>query len=131
MESSSTAVSPDREISGVVEPAGYRILVRIPELKAQMERWANLYMPDQTRSLEEAAQIVGQVVGLGPDAYQDQVKFPSGPWCAPGDFVLFRAFAGTRFLMHDRETGEHTEYRLINDDTVQAVVRGDARVERI
>lgn len=112
-------------IQGVLEPAGYRLLVRIPNLEAQMRQWGNLRMPDETRALEEAAQLTAQVIAMGPDAYQDTTKFPHGPWCQVGDFIVMRAYTGTRLLI------QKTEYRLINDDSVQAVVRGDpAEIER-
>ena len=106
-------------IQGVLEPAGYRLLVRVPDLQAQMKGWGNLYMPDERRALEETAQLVAQVVALGPDAYKDDTKFPNGPWCKTGDFIVMRAYTGTRFMIRK------TEYRLINDDSVQGVVRGD------
>jgi|SRR5215469_676821 len=118
-------------IQGVMEPTGYRILVRIPNLKAQMKQWADVEMPEETRLREEFAQLVGQVIALGPDAYQDQNKFPSGPWCNVGDYVLMRAYAGTRFLMRD-ENNKSATYTLINDDSVQGVVRGDHEaIERV
>ena len=53
---------------------------------------------------------------VGPDAYKDGDKFPSGPYCKEGDFVIFRSYSGTRFKI------EKQEFRLINDDTVEAVV---------
>jgi co-chaperonin GroES (HSP10) len=49
-------------------------------------------------------------------AYSDKERFPTGPWCKKGDFVLTRTYAGTRMRIHDRE------FRIINDDTVEAVV---------
>jgi co-chaperonin GroES (HSP10) len=121
---------PEAEsIAGVLEPAGYRVLLRIPNLEAQMKKHANIIMPDGTRQAEEAAQLVGQVISLGPDAYADKAKFPTGPWCKRGDYVMFRMYAGTHFLMGDPPHQVH--YRLINDDTVQAVVRGDpTEIER-
>jgi co-chaperonin GroES (HSP10) len=60
--------------------------------------------------------MIGFVVSMGPDAYSDDKKFPTGPWCKEGDFVMFRSYSGTRFKV----MGE--EFRLINDDTVEAVV---------
>ncbi|CAK0775391.1 hypothetical protein CCP3SC1AL1_790001 [Gammaproteobacteria bacterium] len=56
------------------------------------------------------------VVKVGDLAYKDEVRFPTGPWCKEGDFVLTRAYAGTRFKIHGRE------FRIINDDTVEGVV---------
>jgi len=113
------AVPESESIQGVIEPTGYRILVRIPDLEAQMKRWANLVMPESTRSIEEAAQVVAQVMSLGPDAYLDKVKFPSGPWCKKGDVIVMRAYSGTRMVVKGHM------YALINDDSVQGVVCGD------
>ena len=56
------------------------------------------------------------VIALGEAAYKDAEKFPDGPYCKEGDFVIFRSYSGTRFKLR----GE--EFRLINDDTVEAVV---------
>jgi co-chaperonin GroES (HSP10) len=119
------APAESETIRGALEPTGYRVLVRIPNLPQQMERWGKLYMPETTHAVEESAQLIAQVVALGPDAYADKEKFPTGAWCAPGDVVVIRAYAGTRFTV-----GGHL-YALINDDTVQAVVRGNpADIER-
>ena len=115
-------------IQGTLRPTGYRLLVRIPELKAQMENWAGLHMPDDIRAREEAAQLTVQVIDLGPDAYRDKEKFPTGAWCKPGDFVVIRAYAGTRFTMKS-PSGQEVLYALINDDTVQAVVDGGVMPE--
>jgi co-chaperonin GroES (HSP10) len=120
-------------IQGTLEPAGFRILVRIPNLPQQMTKNAGLYMPEETRALEEFAQLVGQVIALGPLAYTDPVRFGPDcrPWCKPGDFVMMRAYSGTRFSMRD-EKGKDAVYALINDDTVQGVVRGDyEEIERV
>jgi len=119
-------------IQGTLEPAGFRILVRIPNLPEQMKR-AGLIMPEETRRLEEFAQLVGQVIALGPLAYRDRKRFGffRRPWCKPGDFVMMRAYSGTRFMMRN-DKGKEVVYALINDDTVQGVVRGDhEEIERV
>ena len=64
------------------------------------------------------------VAKVGPDAYKDANKFPTGPWCKEGDFVLVRPYTGTRVLIHG------TEWRLINDDSVQAVVQDPRGIRR-
>lgn len=107
----------------VVRPTGYRILVKIPRLDARMQ--SGLYRPDSSRSLEETASLLGEVLAVGGTAYLDAEKFPTGPWCEVGDTVMMRAYSGTRFKID----GE--EYRLINDDTVEAVVGQPDRVERV
>lgn len=66
---------------------------------------------------EEHASTVLFVLKVGADAYADKVKFPTGAWCSPGDFVLVRTYSGTRFKIFGKE------FRLINDDQVDAVVQ--------
>jgi hypothetical protein len=120
-------------LQGGVEPSGYRVLVRIPRLEAQMKHWANLVRPESTRQLEEFAQVTAQVLAIGPLAYTGRKfgwKWWRRAWCKPGDFILMRAYSGTRFIIPS-ESGENVTYALINDDTVQGVVRGDPeRIER-
>src|SRR5215471_13645742 len=100
--------------SCIPDPKGYKILVAIPSVEEKTE--GGIIRPDSLRKLEEVASIFGFVVALGPDAYQDEKKFPTGAWCQPGDWVVFRSYSGTRLKIEDQE------FRLINDDTVEAVV---------
>jgi co-chaperonin GroES (HSP10) len=104
-------------------PAGYKLLIKPLEVKEKTD--AGIYMPDALKNAEQTASVIGFVVKAGPDAYQDESKFPNGPYCEEGDFVIFRSYSGTRFKI------DKQEFRLINDDTVEAVVddpRGYARV---
>jgi co-chaperonin GroES (HSP10) len=114
-------------IEGVLEPAGYRVLVQILPPEETARRWqdSGLHMPDEVREREQAAQLWATVIALGPDAYKDEKRFPSGAWCKPGDAVVIRPYAGTRFSVRGQL------YALINDDTVQGVVTGDpGEIER-
>ena len=70
-----------------------------------------------TMRQEEHATTVLFVLRVGPDAYKDSAKFPNGAWCKEGDFVLVRTYSGTRFKIFGKE------FRLINDDQVDAVVQ--------
>ena len=96
------------------EPAGYRLL--IATLKVSEKTEGGVYMPDKIKDAEETASILGLVLKVGPEAYSDADRFPSGTYCKPGDFVIFRSYSGTRFKI------ENQEFRLINDDTVEGVV---------
>ena len=103
-------------------PSGFRILIALPELEEKTD--SGIYLPEQVREKESLATIVGFVLKMGSLAYKDPAKFPDGPWCKEGDWVLFRAYSGTRIKIHGRE------FRIINDDTVEGVVedpRGIAR----
>lgn len=96
------------------EPSGYRLLIAVAEISEKTD--GGVFVPEQMKKAEETASIVGFVVKAGPEAYSDENKFPSGPWCKEGDFVIFRSYSGTRFKVLGKE------FRLINDDTVEAVV---------
>ena len=96
------------------KPQGYRILCAIPEAEKEFE--SGLIKADETVRVDELLTTVLFVVELGPDCYQDKSRFPNGPWCKQGDFILVRPNAGTRLVIHDRE------FRIINDDSVEAVV---------
>ena len=96
------------------KPSGYRILCAIPE--AEKEHDGGILKSDETMRNEETLTTVLFVIDLGPDCYVDKVKFPTGPWCKKGDFILVRPHAGTRLVIHNKE------FRIINDDTVEGVV---------
>jgi co-chaperonin GroES (HSP10) len=96
------------------KPSGYRILCAIPDIDKEYE--SGVLKADITLHHEELLTTVLFVVEMGPDCYKDASRFPSGPWCQKGDFVLVRPHAGTRVVIHGRE------FRLINDDSVEAVV---------
>ena len=95
-------------------PSGYHILCAIPEKEKEYDN--GLLKADETLKMEETMTTVLFVVALGPDCYKDEKRFASGPWCKEGDFVLVRPHSGSRLVIHGRE------FRLINDDTVEAVV---------
>jgi co-chaperonin GroES (HSP10) len=109
-----TEVSSEEKAKQLPNPSGYRILIAIPESEEKFE--SGIIKADTTRNVEEIATIIGFVLDMGPDAYADKDKFPSGPWCKKGDFILFRAYSGTRFKIHGKE------FRLINDDSVEGIV---------
>jgi chaperonin GroES len=96
------------------QPAGYRVLIATLRVNEKTE--GGVYMPDKIKDAEDTASILGLVLTVGPEAYRDPDRFPSGPYCKVGDFVIFRSYSGTRFKIGDQE------FRLINDDTVEGVV---------
>ena len=100
--------------SQMPKPKGYKLLISPVQVEEKTE--GGVYVPDAIRDAEGIASIVGFVVKMGEDAYKDKNKFPNGAYCKEGDFVIFRSYSGTRFKIHNEE------FRLINDDTVEAVV---------
>ena len=107
------------------KPAGYRILCAIPEAEAKYEdSEVGLIKADETMRNEETLTTVLFVVELGPDCYKDTTKFPTGPWCKKGDFILVRPYAGSRLVIHGRE------FRIINDDNVEGIVDDPRGIKR-
>lgn len=96
-------------------PQGYKMLIGLPKIEEKYD--SGIVKADSVIRNDEVATVVGFVISMGPDCYKDEKKFPSGPYCKVGDFVLLRSYAGTRFKLHG------VEFRLVNDDTVEAVVQ--------
>ena len=118
------AKSAEQKATQLPKPQGYRILCAIPEAEEKHEGEVGLIKADETIRNEEILTTVLFVVAMGPDCYKDATRFPSGPWCQQGDFILVRPNAGTRLLIHGRE------FRLINDDSVEAVVEDPRGIKR-
>ncbi len=104
------------------EPRGYRILCAIPQVEEEYE--GGIIKAEDTKKTEEQTTVVLFVVKLGNLAYKDETRFPTGAWCKEGDFVLTRPYSGTRVVIHGRE------FRIINDDTVEAVVEDPRGIRR-
>lgn len=94
---------------------GWKIVCAVPPSDEKFDD-SVIVKSNISQRIEEQTTTVLFVVELGPDAYKDTAKFPSGPWCKEGDFIVVRAYSGTRVKIHGRE------FRIINDDQVDAVV---------
>lgn len=114
--------SQEEKATQLPKPSGYRILCAIPEIEKEYE--SGIIKADTTINHEELLTTVLFVVDLGPDCYKDASRFPTGPWCQKGDFVLVRPHAGTRLVIHGRE------FRIINDDSVEGVVADPRGIKR-
>ena len=114
--------SDEEKATQLPKPSGYRILCAIPEQEKEFE--SGIAKADETIRIEETLTTVLFVVDLGPDCYSDKDRFPNGPWCQKGDFILTKPYAGSRLVIHGRE------FRIINDDTVEAVVADPRGIKR-
>lgn len=121
-DESVTEEATARAAKQLPDPSGYRILCSIPQIEKAYE--SGLLKADITMHNEELLTTVLFVVKLGPDCYGDKARFPSGPWCKEGDFILVRPHAGTRVKIHGME------FRIINDDAVEAVVEDPRGIKR-
>ena len=106
----------------VPDPSGYRILCAVPEVEGSYE--SGILKSDMSLRHEELLTTVLFVMKMGPDCYKDKERFPSGPWCKQGDFILVRPHAGTRVKIHGQE------FRIINDDAVEGVVQDPRGISR-
>ena len=112
-----------RNAQQLPDPKGYKILIALPAPEESTE--GGIIKAAQTLYAEEVGSIVGFVLKMGPDAYADAQRFPSGAYCKEGDWVLMRSYSGTRFSVHGKE------FRLINDDSIEAVVEDPRGIVKV
>jgi len=113
---------PEEKARQVPDPVTYHILCMLPQAEEEYE--GGLLKASQTMQFEELLSPVLFVAKIGPDAFKDKERFPSGPSCKVGDFIITRPNTGTRMKIHG------TEWRLINDDSVEAVVQDPRGIQR-
>jgi co-chaperonin GroES (HSP10) len=115
----------DEKAKQLPDPKTFHLLCVVPEA---MEQYADsevgIVKAGQSMHYEEVLTPVLFVVKLGPDAYKDATRFPSGPSCKEGDFIICRPNSGTRLKIHGRE------FRILNDDSVEAVVEDPRGISR-
>ena len=104
-------------------PKGYKILIALPDIEETTK--GGIIKASETRRVEEVGSIVGFVLEMGDDCYQDKNRFPNGPYCEKGDWIIMRSYSGTRFKVHGKE------FRLINDDSVEAVVQDPRGIVKV
>jgi len=107
----------------VPDPVTYHLLCAVPHAEEEYE--SGIIKAGQTMHYEELLSPVLFVMKMGPDCYKDPLRFPSGPSCKLGDFVLVRPNTGTRLKIHGQE------FRVINDDSVEAVVEDPRGIRRV
>lgn len=116
-------IPPEQKAKALPEPTGWKLLCVVPDVQETFEG-SSLVKADTFMKQEEHATTVLFVLKVGPDAYKDTAKFPSGAWCKEGDFVLVRTYSGTRFKIYGKE------FRLLNDDQIDAVVEDPRGISR-
>jgi len=103
-------------------PVGYKLLIALPTVEDTYE--SGLVKAENTKHAEQVLSMIGLVLDMGSQAYTDPDRYPDGPWCEVGDYVLFRTNTGTRFRFNG------VEYRLMNDDSIEAVVADPQGITR-
>ena len=95
-------------------PTGWRILVLPFKMKDKTK--GGILITDDVIERSQVASTCGLVLDVGPDAYKDKERYPDGPWCKKGTWVIFARYAGSRMKI------DGGEVRLLNDDEVLATV---------
>ena len=103
-----------KELEKVPNPSGYRITL-FP-LKLDSKTKSGIILTDDTVQESQLTTNICKVLKVGPDAYKDKDKFPTGPWCKQDDWVLITRYAGSRIRI------DGGELRIINDDEILAVI---------
>ena len=96
-------------------PTGWRILVLPYRGKGKTD--GGVYLPNAVVEEQTVSTQVGYVLKVGPLAYKDSEKFPTGVWCEQGDWVMFARYSGSRFKI------DGGEVRILNDDEVLAKIK--------
>jgi len=82
----------------IPKPVGYRVLIALPTIEETYD--SGIVKADRTLNEERILSTMGIVLDMGGEAYSDKERFPNGPWCKIGDFVMFRPNSGTRFKVN-------------------------------
>ena len=117
-----TAMTDEEFEQQLPKPVGYRLLIALPKIEETFD--SGIIKAEKTIHEEHILSVVGAVIDMGEQAYADKERFPTGPWCKVGDYVLFRANSGTRIKVNGQE------FRLLNDDSIEAVVADPRSVTR-
>ena len=96
------------------DPTGWRLLILPYRGKGKTD--GGIYLPDKVVEENTVSTQVGYVLKVGALAYQDSEKFPAGPWCEQGDWVMFARYSGSRFRIY------WGEVRILNDDEILAKI---------
>jgi co-chaperonin GroES (HSP10) len=114
----------DAELEAMLpKPVGYKLLIALPQVEETLGEMG-IVKAQKTIHEEMLMTVVGLVLDMGEQAYADKDRYPNGPWCKVGDYVVFRANSGTRVKVNG------VEYRLMNDDSIDAVVADPRGVTR-
>ena len=117
-----TEVTEDEMEQQLPKPVGYRLLIALPTIEKEFD--SGIAKAERTLNEERIMTTVGVVLDMGAEAYSDKDRFPHGAWCKIGDYVVIRPHTGTRLNVNGQEL------RLINDDSIEAVVADPRGVTR-
>lgn len=123
MSETQTAVTDEQLEAQLPKPVGYKLLIALPQVEETLGEMG-IVKAQKTIQEEQLMTVTGLVLDMGDQAYADKDRYPNGPWCKVGDYVVFRANSGTRVRVNG------VEYRLMNDDSIDAVIADPRGVTR-
>ena len=103
----------DKESSKLPKPTGWRILVLPFKIKEKTK--GGIIMSETTIERQQVGSQCGLVISMGDQCY-DKERYPEGPWCKKGQWVVFARYAGSRIQI------DGGEVRLLNDDEILATI---------
>lgn len=121
-ENTQAPLTDDELDAQLPRPVGYKLLIALPKVEEAYE--SGLLKAERTIHQEHVLSMVGLVLDMGEQAYKDPDRYPTGPWCEVGNYVLFRSNSGTRFRVNG------VEYRFLNDDSIDGVVADPRGITR-
>lgn len=121
-ENTQAPLTDDELDAQLPRPVGYKLLIALPKVEETYE--SGLLKAERTIHQEHILSMVGLVLDMGEQAYKDPDRYPTGPWCEVGNYVLFRSNSGTRFRVNG------VEYRFLNDDSIDGVVADPRGITR-
>ena len=95
-------------------PTGWRILVM--PFKVKEETKGGIIIAQETLDRARVSTQVGYVLKMGDLCYEDKDKYPTGPWCAEKQWVIFARYAGSRMEI------DGGEIRMLNDDEILGTI---------
>jgi chaperonin GroES len=103
-----------KESNKLPRPTGWRILI-LP-FKMPEKTKGGIFLAQDAIERQQVGSNCGLVLEMGPHCYDDKKRYPEGPWCKKGDWVIFAKYAGSRIQI------DGGEVRLLNDDEVLAKI---------
>ena len=97
------------------KPTGWRVMV-LP-FQPKVKTKGGILLAEAALERQQIGTVCGLVLGMGPDCYRDKKRYPEGPWCKKGDWVIFARYAGSRLKI------EGGEIRILNEDEILATIQ--------
>ena len=108
-------------IDRLPQPTGWRVL--IAPFNPPKKSKGGILLNQKTLEEDAIQTNVGYGLRMGPLAYADKERYPTGPWCEEKQWVIFARYAGSRFRLNDEKRAAFgSEVRILNDDEILGTI---------